>query len=218
MSKKKKILDKISEVYIWIGGILLLIATAFVLSPLYPYVWFKLNNQSLEKEQNNVESISKEIVQKVPFTPVDVEDNDLGLPPIDESLTEENTLLIPSIGVAGIIFENVDPDKGLENGIWRATDWGTPIENDFPIILAAHRFGYLSWTKEFRKLNSFQDLPRTGVGDEIEIIWGQRVFKYEIYKAEDSTGISDYSADLILYTCKTMNSSMRVFRYANRID
>ena len=56
------------------------------------------------------------------------------------------------------------------------------------------------------------------IGDRIEIIWGQRKYVYEIYRAEDSTGIQDYEADLILYTCRLFNSPTRIFRYANRVN
>jgi hypothetical protein len=65
---------------------------------------------------------------------------------------------------------------------------------------------------------SFFSLPKTRVGDKIDIIWGQRKYEYEIYKAETKTQISDYDADLILYTCLLYNSPDRIFRYARRIN
>jgi sortase (surface protein transpeptidase) len=217
MAKKSSVLNKISKIYFWIGGIFLLVATLIILSPLYPYIWFRINNESLAKEQQNVESISKEITSTEPSTNNSI-DEDIKLPPQDDSLSEINTLIISSIGVNGQIHENSNPDVGLKQGIWRASKWGNPIDNNFPIILASHRFGYLYWSRDFRRLNSFQDLPKTQVGDTVNVIWDQRLFNYEIYKAEENTEVTDYSADLILYTCKSMNSSVRVFRYANRTD
>jgi sortase (surface protein transpeptidase) len=97
-------------------------------------------------------------------------------------------------------------------------DYGQPDKNDLPIIVAAHRFGYVYWDRETRNRVSFFRLPDTKVGDEIEIIWNQRRYVYEIYAEDESTYIKDYEADLILYTCKYFNSPQRIFRYATRIN
>jgi len=69
-----------------------------------------------------------------------------------------------------------------------------------------------------RQQISFYNLPSITKRDIIDIIWDQRVFSYEIYNAEESTYISDYNADLILYTCKFYNSPIRIFRYARAIN
>jgi sortase (surface protein transpeptidase) len=97
-------------------------------------------------------------------------------------------------------------------------NFGTPEYNDLPIIIAAHRFGYVYWSNDFREKSTFYNLPKLRVGDRVQIIWGQRSYEYEVYKAEDNTQITDYEADLILYTCRMYNSPTRVFRYLKRVN
>ena len=139
------------------------------------------------------------------------------LPSFDPSLSATNTLIIPNIGVNGQIHEGTNASDMLDKGVWRVNSFGTP-EDYNAIILAAHRFGYVYWSNDFRTTNSFYNLPKAKLGDKVEIIWGQRKYEYEIYRAEDSTGIQDYDADLILYTCRLFNSPVRIFRYANRVN
>jgi len=159
----------------------------------------------------------------------------LSLPDVDPSLPAENGLIIDQIGVRGQIHESEDIQTVLKQGIWRVPNFSTPTdicnptssangrsasggENCLPIILAAHRWGYLEWTPAFRKLNSFYNLPRLKVGDTIKIIWEQRQFEYKVYSVETGTRITDYSANLILYTCQLWNSPVRFFVYANRVN
>jgi sortase (surface protein transpeptidase) len=87
-----------------------------------------------------------------------------------------------------------------------------------PIILAAHRYGYLAWTDLFRRQNSFYNLPKIKVGDTVEIDWGQRKYTYGVYTTEEGTQITDYSADLILYTCESLTGDERFFVYAHLIQ
>ena len=56
------------------------------------------------------------------------------------------------------------------------------------------------------------------MGDTVEIIWKQRKYVYEIYKEEEGEEISDYTADLILYTCESLKSPIRIFRYARLLE
>lgn len=213
-NKQREILSKILNFYTIAGSVIIVIATVLILSPLYPYIIFQLDNQALAKEQTNVTNLVNEIDEKKD----DSQNVNTKLPDFDPTLTTNNTLLIPSIGVVGKIHENSNPSKGLENGVWRVGEWGTPDKNSKSIILASHRFGYLTWSNKYRKENSFLNLPKTKVGDRVEIIWEQRRYIFEIYKSQEGTKITDYNADLILYTCKTLNSDIRVFRYAKRIN
>ena len=90
---------------------------------------------------------------------------------------------------------------------------------DLPIILAAHRFGWdWWWQTDYWKYNSFYYLPEVEQGDMIEIIADQRKWVYEVYAGEEGEEITDYDADLILYTCKFLNSPLRHFRYARLIS
>jgi sortase (surface protein transpeptidase) len=139
------------------------------------------------------------------------------LPDIDPSLPKENGLIIAKIGVKGALHEGTDWESILKQGIWRVPDFGTPEDNALPIILAAHRWGYLDWSAAMRKLNSFYSLPKLAIGDTIKVIWGQRPYEYKVYSVSSGTKITEYNANLILYTCQMWNSPERFFVYANRV-
>lgn len=140
-------------------------------------------------------------------------------PPLNPSLPSKNLLRIAKIGVETEILENQaqDYEQALEKGVWRVPDFGTPFARRFPTILVAHRFGYLSWSNSFRKQNSFYNLPKLSPGDKVEIIWKQRKYVFEIYGGEESEEVTDYTADLILYTCRFLESDVRIFRYAKLV-
>lgn len=142
------------------------------------------------------------------------------LPPFDPRLPASNRLLIPSIGVDTQVQEATlgNYEEALRKGAWRVSDFGAPNDNAGPIILAAHRFGYLTWTNTFRHNNSFYNLPKVEVKDLIEIDWNQRKYLYEVYAVSKGTQILDYSADLILYTCETLTGDNKIFVYARLIQ
>jgi sortase (surface protein transpeptidase) len=112
-------------------------------------------------------------------------------------------------------YENYE--EALKVGVWRVPDFGTPYERKAPVILAAHRYGYLRWSVPYRLKNSFYNLPKVKVGDTVEIIWRQRKYIYEVYAEGKGEEITDYSADLILYTCEDLTSPVRIFKYARLI-
>lgn len=141
-------------------------------------------------------------------------------PPFDSRLPIINHLTIPSIGVDTDIEEATyqNYEEALKKGVWRVSDFGSPDgQTDSPVILAAHRFGYLAWSNLFRHQSSFFNLPKVKVGDTVSIVWRQRKYTYEVYATDRAEEISDYSADLILYTCETLNGPERIFVYAKRI-
>lgn len=139
----------------------------------------------------------------------------------DVSLPEGHYLTIPAIGVDTVIWEGSSDDyeRALKRGVWRVPDFSSPVEklSGRPIILAAHRFGYLDWTQEYRQQNSFYDLPKLKSGDKFEIVWDQHRYRYEVVGVAEGTEIRDYSSDLILYTCKFLVSPIRIFVYAKLI-
>jgi sortase (surface protein transpeptidase) len=141
-------------------------------------------------------------------------------PPFDPKLSKENRLIIPTIGVNTKIEEATyeSHESALREGVWRVSDFGQPSSNTMPTILVAHRFGYLAWTNLYRRYNSFYNLPKLNVGDTVEVDWSQRRYIYEIYAAEEGTEISDYSADLVLYTCVDLTGNQRIFRYARLLS
>ena len=145
--------------------------------------------------------------------------NSVNIPPFDAGLPKVNSLVIPSIGVDTEVQEATlnNYEDALRKGVWRVSDFGAPDTLGEPIILAAHRFGYLAWTNSYRHLNSFYNLPKIKVGDVVEIDWSQRKYLYEVYATSEGSEILDYSADLILYTCETLTGENKVFVYAKRL-
>lgn len=142
------------------------------------------------------------------------------LPGFDPTLSKTNRLSIPSIGVDTDIEESTyeNYEIALKKGVWRVSDFGEPDKSGAPVILAAHRFGYLAWTNSFRHYSSFYNLPKVEVGDVVNVIWEQRQYTYGIYKTEKGEAITDYSADLILYTCETLSGPERIFVYAKLVS
>lgn len=213
---KEKFLKTLSKIYLILGIVLIFFAFSLVAISFYPKIWYSIDQGATETEAYSIEE-EVTILQTQKKEEI-IKDISSDLPPINESLTTESRVVISSIGVDSEIVVDTNPTGGLEKGIWIVPNFGTPEDNQLPIILAAHRFGYVYWTSEFRLKSSFYNLPRLKVGDRIQIVWNQRSYEYEVYKAEDSTQITDYDADLILYTCRMYNSPIRVFRYLNRVN
>ncbi|MEX0896265.1 MAG: hypothetical protein WDZ94_05055 [Patescibacteria group bacterium] len=141
------------------------------------------------------------------------------MPDFNPNLPEGAWISIPLIGVYTQLQPTENPDEALDTGVWMVPDFGRPGSQDMPIIAAAHRFGWdWWWQNDYWKYNSFYLLTETEPGDRIEIVYEQRKWIYEIYDGEEGTLISDYDADLILYTCKHLRSPIRHFRYARVVE
>ena len=138
----------------------------------------------------------------------------------DLNLPEGQYLTIPSIGVDTAVLEASSSayEDALRRGVWRVPEFGTP-ESDLgrPIILAAHRFGYVDWTQNYREQNSFYNLPDVAVGESIVLTWNQHRYTYKVTKIEEGSEITDYSSNLILYTCKFLVSPIRIIVYAELV-
>ena len=149
-------------------------------------------------------------------------------PPFDASLPTGDWIVIPRIGVRTELRQTADADEALNKGVWWVPDFGQPGDTAEPMIVAAHRYGWKWWwntladpndpQSSYALRNSFYNLPVTEPGDQIEVISGQRKYIYEIYSGEENNEITDYDADLILYTCKFLNSPLRHVRYARLIN
>ncbi len=141
------------------------------------------------------------------------------LPPQNDALPEGEWLNIPRIGVYTPLRATENPADALTEGVWMDPSFGAVGSLDQPVILAAHRFGYKWWWQsDYWKSHSFYNLPELEAGDRISLISDQRRYVYEIYKAEEGDEITDYDADLILYTCKFLNSPVRHVRYARLLE
>lgn len=208
---KGTFLNKILNIYTVLGFFLILFSLVLIFIPISPYIWYRLDPQATQKDE---EKIFVEVVEEKES--IEEEEKKNNIPPFDASLPEGYFVVIPSIGVNSPISDAKDYNKALLKGSWIIPDYGTPEQDSLPIILAAHRFGYTSWTKEIREKISFYNLPNLKEGDKVHIYWNQRDYEYSVYFKEESTYISDYNSDLILYTCKYFNSPVRIFVYADR--
>lgn len=140
-------------------------------------------------------------------------------PEFNPNLPKGAWIHIPRIGVYTELRPTENPDEALDKGVWMVPDFGRPGDREQPIIAAAHRFGWdWWWQSDYWKYHSFYLLTETEPGDRVEIIYDQRKWVYEIYESEEGTLISDYDADLILYTCKYLRSPIRYFRYARVVE
>lgn len=215
--------------YVSLGIFFWVLTVLFALLPSWPHLYYRLSPRASDVLASTIASTVAETTIPTPTpilqptlsttpTPTPSPTPTLVLPDVDPSLPAENGLIIEKIGVRGQIHEGDDWEKILKTGIWRVPNFGTPVESGKPIILAAHRWGYLEWSAAFRKLNSFYNLPNLKVGDKIKLVWDQRPFDYTIYAVDSGTKITDYTADLVLYTCQLWNSPVRFFVYAHRTN
>ncbi len=208
-----KKLQKKEKVFLTFVKTSLLLGIIFLVLSFAPSIWYSLGAK--------VDDFSKAIL----FTATSQNEKDIfepaivvpdWQPPIDPKLSRDTTLKISKIGVDTVIHEATieNYEEALKVGTWRIPDFGTPVDRSKPVIIAAHRFGYLAWTNIYRRKNSFYNLPKLKIGDLVEINYKQRKFIYEIYGEGRGEEIEDYTANLILYTCETLNSSIRIFKYA----
>ena len=211
--------------FLILGSFLWILALLFAFLPSWPHIYYRLSPLTSEALAQvlggqTLKGASPDTGEAVPLgqrAEGGSVPNKINLPPLDLSLPPEPGLIIESIGVRGEIHQGDNWQEILKQGVWQVPNFGTPEDNSQPIILAAHRWGYLTWTNQFRYLNSFYNLPKLKINDEILINWNQRQYKYQVYKEETGEKITDYSADLILYTCQLWNSPIRIFKYAKRI-
>jgi len=214
------------KLFITTGISFWLLAVLFAILPVWPHVYYRISPQASEKLASTIAyTVTEEVL------PIDKPTPKISpiisptptpapqiLPDFDPSLSDKNGLIIDKIGVRGEIHEGSDWQNILKQGIWRVPNFSSPslLSSNLPVILAAHRWGYLEWSSSFRKLNSFYSLPNLKSGDKIKIVWEQREYEYTVYSVETGTKITDYKANLILYTCQLWNSPVRYFVYATR--
>lgn len=216
---------QVGTIYTFIGLILITGGLIFILVPAFPYIYYNINPDALRDEVDTIESFTVSAASPtgtpsptatISATPTITATPEPTLPPLDPNLPKTNTLIIPKTGVNGPINEGENATRALYRGIWRTPGWGTPDDFSKPTVLAAHRFGYLEWTENFRKTNSFRDLPKLSVGDTFSVIWGQRKFDYVVKRIEEVTLIDSSNTDMILYTCKYLKSPIRIVIFADR--
>ncbi|OGM15672.1 hypothetical protein A2V56_01860 [Candidatus Woesebacteria bacterium RBG_19FT_COMBO_42_9] len=194
--------------YLFLVGVLVLLIF------FAPSIWYYLKGGI----PNNISELLARTAKEAETAPITVKP--AYQPKLDATLPQESRLKIVSAKIDTQINEATldNYEEALRKGVWRVSDFGTPADRSKPVILAAHRYGYLAWSIPYRLKNSFYNLPKLKTGDTVEIIWRQRKYIYEVYREEDGETITDYSADLILYTCESLNSPVRIFRYARLLE
>lgn len=206
------------------AGMALALWSIFAILSSYPvglYIYYTVVPKTTELLGKALQETSKKMVIEAQAAVPNVQT----IPPIAEvekdiSLPEGHYLSIPKIGVDTILWEAPSDryEDALRKGVWRVADFASPDKPEGKsVILAAHRFGYLEWTQNYRLKNSFYDLPKLKNGDMVEIVWNQHRYTYQIQKVEEGTEITDYSSDLIMYTCKFLVSPIRIFVYAKLV-
>lgn len=212
---KKAFYNTILNFVILIGVTLMVLLPAAFILPGVPSIWYQIDPGAVDQELEY-------LLQDLGATPSQVLANSelqtVNRPDLDPDLPTQNTVSIPSIGVNGKIIENSNAEQGMAQGIWRTNYFGTP-DSVLPTVLVSHRYGPASWPTEFRNQQIFYNLDQVSVGDQIEIIWNQRKYRYEVKQTEVDQELSyeHTSNDLILYTCNYWNSPLRIFVYASRI-
>ena len=210
LQKKQKIILRATKLFALLGIVFLILSFA-------PSIWYTLGASVDNFSVAILETVSgkEKRVDQIPA--VQIPD---WQPAFNSKLSRNTTLKISEIGVDTTVNEKTyqNYEDALRLGVWRVPDFGTPADRSKPVILAAHRFGYLAWTNTYRRKNSFYNLPKLQKGDLVEITYKQRKYVYEIYSESRGDEITDYSANLILYTCETLNSKIRIFKYARLLQ
>jgi LPXTG-site transpeptidase (sortase) family protein len=133
-----------------------------------------------------------------------------------KDIPENNMLNISKIGVDGNIYEGQDMQV-MNKGIWRRPNSSTP-DNGGNTVLVAHRYLYLSGPNTFYHLNKLR------FGEEFEIYWEGKLYRYQIISIEEvepnRLDIEDNTVEPIvtLYTCTGLNASKRLVVQAKLIN
>lgn len=120
-------------------------------------------------------------------------------------IPQQNTLVIPQIGVDSPIVEGIGPDV-LSGGLWRRPHTSTPDKGGNTVI-TGHRFLYSSGPK------TFYNLDKVKIGDKFFLFWEGKEYDYEVVDVfvvePDQIEIEDNTDEplLTLYTCTPLWSA-----------
>lgn len=115
-----------------------------------------------------------------------------------EEIPKDNTLVIPSINFAKVIYDGNSVDT-LKKGLWRRPNTSTPGKGS-NTVLAGHRYGY-------NGDGVFYHLDRVEIGDAIYMYWQGKKIKYSVESitvvSPDKISVEAPTQDpvLTLYTC-----------------
>jgi LPXTG-site transpeptidase (sortase) family protein len=217
------VLRLLITIFTVIGLCLLLAPMGYVLAVSNPEIWYSIHKEAVEDE---ITALSQEPIPadvSLPrnsgfITNIDTnpQPEKLALPPINPNIAPGRRIMVPSIGINTNIYESATEREGLEKGVWRMPKHGTPIKNEQPFILAAHRWGNIRLTRAFRQQHLFYNLPKIEIGQEVIVHWDQREFVYRVNYKEQIQYVSRLD-DLIMITCQFVGSPERIIVYATRI-
>lgn len=225
-----KLLVGILKVYKYTGISLIILAFGVLIINFSPNIWYTIDASAVDNDTKSLlaGTSSGSVLKRVEGQALSNTKGANGqftvarkLPDKDPSLPTTPTLIIEKIGVNAPIHRGQDGEKELEKGVWLPPEFRGPIEaQQQPLLLAAHRFGYVTWSNEFRKTNSFYNLPKLEPGDELTVIWDQRPFKYKVLQKYENKGDITIQSheDLVLYTCKLFNSDVRIVVTTEKIN
>jgi len=191
--------------------------------PIFLYLFYTVSPGITAKLSKSLdETRSQSVVAAQEKTPTQVPNEVVPAITKDLTLPVGQYLTIPTLGIDTTIWEASPSayEEALQKGVWRVPDFATPEtpQAGRPIILAAHRFGYVAWTQDYREKHSFYNLPDIKVGESIVLTWNQHRYTYRVKAIEEGKEITDYSSDLILYTCKFLVSPIRIVVYAELVE
>lgn len=209
----KKLIKAFSYLKISAGIFLIILPFAYLLILNSPTIWYRINPNALKSEIEVItEDPFSQTLGSLEFIPKVFAE----APAKDARLPSSNILKIGAIGVDTEIIESEDEYEALTKGVWRMPDYGNPLSNEKPMVLAAHRWGPTDISAEYRNKNMFLNLPEISKGSEIEVVWEQQIYKFKVTEIKESDKI-DKLSDLILLTCKYLNNPTRVIVYAERV-
>ena len=136
---KREFFKRFSDYYATLGIFALLIAIILILIPAAPYVVYKLLPSETKNEATKIATPLMEDGS------INVEENTKVWPAQDLSLPKTLFVTMDKIEVFSPISTDSDYITALKNGAWLVPEYGTPMNEKKPIIIAAHRFGYLYW-------------------------------------------------------------------------
>lgn len=122
-----------------------------------------------------------------------------------QPIPDNNTLVIPAIGITGEVHEGTS-SKTLLKGIWHRPGSSTPDKGG-NTVLTAHRFMYTFGQ------NTFYHLDKLKEGDVITVYWNRAEYRYKVNSQRvvtpNATAIEQptVTPTLTLYTCTPLWTS-----------
>lgn len=143
MKKRPFVLKSLVTLYTILGILLWILAGLFIFTPIIPQVWYAFNPEASENElislTQSISSDYDEYLKNKPTNPINpIKDT---LPPLNLSLSKKEVIKIKEIGVNAELQKGTDSKSALQKGPWIVNNFGTPVKNFSPIIIASHRWG-----------------------------------------------------------------------------